>query len=291
MRIYFVGEFDDKVKEEYKQFWFIKDEQEYEGYWFYRIKIVEENYIKYKDWTLSITEGIVVEFLREIEEQQWDVLIYWDCFERLAWVYRRKLFKRINSNSAWTTNSYLEKKVEYFLWEDYKNTKDYFLRERDIPEEWSYYVVRADSIVNYSSFEQSCENFKVVDRISCDVKISNERYNYRYDPKNSYHITFNEICKMKIGDKEKIKMLKVVNGMLESWRPKEYLVCRIVQGGYWGFMFDYINIVEKLKEMWLTEEEAKMLVYDGDTPIVIHPKIIKKIYNVGLYGSIKVWAA
>lgn len=290
MRIYFVGEFDDKVKEEYKQFWFIKDEQEYEGCWFYRIKIVEENYIEYKDWTLSMTDGIIVEFLHEMEKQQWDVLIYWDCFERLAWVYRRKLFKRINSNSAWTTNSYLEKKVEYFLWEEYKNTKDYFLRERDIPEGWSYYVVRADSIVNYSSFEQSCENFKVVDRISCNVKVSNERYNYIHNEKSQYYRTFDEICKMKIGDKEKIKMLKVVNEMLVSDTPKGYLVCRMVQGGYWGFMLDHINIIEKLKEMWLTEEKAKMLMYGEDTPVVIHPKIIKKIYNVGLY-NIKVWAA
>lgn len=43
--------------------------------------------------------------------------------------------------------------------------------------------------------------------------------------------------------------------------------------------------------MWLTEEKAKMLMYGEDIPVVIYPNIIKKIYNVGLYGNIKVWAA
>lgn len=292
MRIYFVGEFDDKVKKEYKQFWFIEGEQEYKGDWFYRINIIGERYVDYKDWLISIPENSILSFLSEIKGQCWDVIIYWDCYEEVAKHYKRKLFKRTTSNTPFTVESFPEKSIEYFLWEEYKNKKDYFEDEDDLHGEWSCYVIRADSIVNYGIFEQSCENFKVVDRISYKIQGLTREYNYEYYRKGLYLRWFDRICEMDIKDKDKIEMLKIIREMPESKRPLDCLVCKVNINGYVNFMIDHTRVVEKLrKEYWFTEEKANMIVYNGDNPIIMCPEIFNKKNNYVLRSSNREWMA
>ena len=292
MRIYFVGEFNEKVKEEYKQFWFISGEREYKGDWFYRINVIKERVVDYKDWLISIPESTVPSFLLEIKNQPWDVLIYWHCYDTVARHYKRKLFKRTTSNTPYNVESFPEKSIEYFLWEKYKNKKDYFVDEYDLHGEWSCYVIRADSIVNYNNFEQSCENFKVVDRISYNIKRSIDEYNYKYYRKGLYLRWFDRICEMDIKDKDKIEMLKIIREMPESWRPLDCLVCKVNINGYVNFMIDHTRVVEKLrKKCWFTEEKANMIVYDGNNPIVIRPEIFNKKNNYVLPSSNREWVA
>ena len=289
MRIYFVGEFDDKVKEEYKQFWFIEGERKYKGDWFYRINIVGERFVDYKDWLISIPERSVLNFLSEMKNQQWDVIIYWDCYEEVAKRYKRKLFKRIRSNSPCNVDRFPETSIEYFLWEEYKNKKDYFMDEDGIRGEWDCYVVRADSIVNYTNFDQSCENFKVVDRISYNIERSIDEYNYRYYRETLYRKWFDKVYEMDIKDKNKLEILKILKEMPESWRPLDCLICKVDTDAYATFMIDHTRVVEKLrKECWFTEEKANMLVYDGVNPIVMHPEIFNK-NNYVLHHNIRAW--
>ena len=276
MKIYFVGEFDDRVKEEYKQFWFIKDEGEYSGNWYYKIRIEDRDITEYKDWELITNKETARLALKNIEEQRYDVLIYWDCMEYMRRFYKRKLYKYAYGKYLYSTDSYPGRDIEFFLWEEYKNERTKFEVEDKISWRGSYYVVRTDSIIDYNDYWSFCENFKVVDKLECDVESIEAMWNHRDEDIRNYLNSFNLLMDMDIRNNKKIEILKILKRILYSWINFNRLIYVRQDPFIWHFGPDYLYEADKLEKIWLSREEAMQILYPKCTTIAVYPTILKE---------------